>query len=182
MDQSPSGEADSHPASQEVPLILWNPKVHYRVHSSLPIVRILKHIHPVHTPQHNFHKIQSNINSSMTRSSEWCLPFNFCNQRICQIFHACYILRQSRPLPVYSSQAWIHLIGSWITSVFIKAALRTLRINAPRSPFVESRNWLSDYFGSPRKNLNEKWATFFPSDPPEPPLNNPARCAHAPRT
>jgi hypothetical protein len=31
MEQSPSSEADSHSASQEIPCLLWDPKVHYRV-------------------------------------------------------------------------------------------------------------------------------------------------------
>jgi hypothetical protein len=30
IEQSPSTEANSHSASQEIPLILWNPKVHCR--------------------------------------------------------------------------------------------------------------------------------------------------------
>jgi hypothetical protein len=37
MEQSPSSEANSHSASQEIPCILWNPKVLYPVNKSLPI-------------------------------------------------------------------------------------------------------------------------------------------------
>jgi len=32
IEQSPSWEADWFSASQEIPRILWNPKVHYRNH------------------------------------------------------------------------------------------------------------------------------------------------------
>jgi hypothetical protein len=47
MDQRP-WKANSSWASQEIPSILCNPQVHFRVHSSLPLIPILSHIMPVH--------------------------------------------------------------------------------------------------------------------------------------
>ena len=48
MVQSPSWEANWFAASQEIPRILWNPKVHYRTHKRLPPVPILGLPNPVH--------------------------------------------------------------------------------------------------------------------------------------
>jgi len=48
--QSPSGEANRSLASQEIPPILWNPKVNYRIHKSTPQIRIPSQNIPVHTP------------------------------------------------------------------------------------------------------------------------------------
>jgi hypothetical protein len=60
MELSPSDKLIVHSASQENSCLLWDPKIHYRVHKTLPPVHILHQTNPVHTLQPHFPKTHFN--------------------------------------------------------------------------------------------------------------------------
>ena len=61
MVQSPSWEANWLAASQEIPCISRNPKVHYRNHKRPPPVSILGQPNPVNIPTSHLLEIHPNI-------------------------------------------------------------------------------------------------------------------------
>ena len=74
MVQSPSWEANWFAASQEIPRILWNPKVHYRTHKRPPPVPILGQPNPVHIPTSHLLEIHPNIIHPSTPRSPQLSP------------------------------------------------------------------------------------------------------------
>jgi hypothetical protein len=50
MEQSPSWEANRFATSQEIPRILRNPKVNYRIHKCPPTVCTLSQLNTLQTP------------------------------------------------------------------------------------------------------------------------------------
>jgi len=81
MVQSPSWEANWFAASQEIPHISRNPKVHYRTHKRSPPVSILGQPNPVHVRTSHILEIHPNIiHPSTPRSPQWFPSLRFPQQ------------------------------------------------------------------------------------------------------
>jgi len=80
-ERSTSWEANRFLASQEIPRILWNSKVHCRTHKCPPPVPILSQIDSVHTSISHFLKIHLNtIPLFKPGSPQWPLSLRFPHQ------------------------------------------------------------------------------------------------------
>jgi hypothetical protein len=70
MQLSPSCEAASRSFTKKFSKIFWNPKVHYRVHKSMPLAAILSQMNPVNITASYLSTINFNIiPPPMSRSS-----------------------------------------------------------------------------------------------------------------
>jgi len=81
MVQIPSWPANWFAASQEIPPISRNPKVHYRTHKRPPPVPILNQPNPVHIPTSHLLEIDPNIiHPSTPMSPQWSPSLRFPHQ------------------------------------------------------------------------------------------------------
>jgi len=111
MEQSPSWKANRFSASQQIPPILWNPKVHYRVYKYPPLVSIVSQLNPVHAPLPTSWKSILILTSHLRLGhSSGLFPSGFPTKTMYTPLlspHTCYIPRQSHSSRfVYRNNFW----------------------------------------------------------------------------
>ena len=102
MEQSRSWETNRFLASHEIPRILWNPNVHYRIHKYPSPVPLLSQINPIHALTSLFLKIYLNDLPSTSGSSKWSRSLRFPHQNpeyTSSLLHTGYM-----PRPPHSSR------------------------------------------------------------------------------
>jgi hypothetical protein len=110
IEQSPSWEVNRFSASQEIPRILRDLKVHYRIHKCPPLVPILSQINPLRALPSNFLKIHLNIILPSTpRYPKWSLPLKFPHQN--PIYASSVPHTRYMPRPSHSRFYHSHNIG-----------------------------------------------------------------------
>ena len=110
MVQSPSWESNWFAASQEIPRISRNSKVHYRIHKRPPPVSILGQPNPFHIPTSHLLEIHRNIiHPSAPRSPQWSPSLRFPHQD--PIHPPLLTHTRHMPSPSYSRFYHPHNIG-----------------------------------------------------------------------
>ena len=105
MQHIPSWEACRFSTSQEIPRILQNKEVHYRIHKCPSSVPMLSHFDPVHTPTSHFLKTQFIIIFPSTPGiPKWSLSLRFPHQNsvyASRVPHSRYMPLSSHSSPFY---------------------------------------------------------------------------------
>jgi hypothetical protein len=106
MEQSPS-ETASCALAQEFHNILWNLKVHYRVHKSPPLVLILSQINPVRTTTSSLRSVlilSTHLRVGLLSGLFWLFHQNPTCTPLSP--HSCYMPFRSLPRLVHSDDTW----------------------------------------------------------------------------
>ena len=116
MQRSSSWVANRFSANQEIPRILWKPKVHYRHHKCPPPFPTLSQIDPVNTPTFHFLKIHLNIIlPSIPWSPKWALSFRFPHQQ--SVYASPLSHMRYMPRPSHSSRLLVEQYRSLQSSL-----------------------------------------------------------------
>ena len=176
MVQSLSWEANWFAASQEIPRISRNPKVHYRTHKRPPPVFILGQPYPVHTPTSHILEIHPNIiHPSTLRSPQWSPSLRFPHQdpihplssptrATCpaHLIHLDFITRTILGEEYRSfSFSLCNLLHSPVTSSFW--GIQSCKLNGYKHLMINSKHkelrqmrWKFSYFRYFLKSINKK--------------------------
>ena len=139
MVQSPSWEANWFAASQEIPRISRNPKVHYRTHKRAPPVFILGQLNPVHIPTSHLLEMHPNIiHPSTPRSPQWSPSLRFPHQ---DPIHP-PLLTHTRHMPNHSHSLYFCHMFSGSGPVELSPV-----------PWTEKNNWKFAIFRPMRRSL-----------------------------
>jgi len=143
MVQSP-WEANWFAASQEIPRISRNPKVHYRTHKRPPPLCILGQPNPVHMPTSHFLEIHPNIvHISTPRSPQWSPSLRFPPTRPYTPPYPHLYALHAQPISFLSilspAQYWVTSFGTALP--YVKAALTpwTFRVRPMVIDFLHSK-------------------------------------------
>ena len=154
MVQSPCWEANWFAASQEIPSISRNPKVHYRTHKRPPPVAILGQPNPAHIPTSHLLKIHPNIiRPSTPRSPQWSPSLRFPHQD--PIHPPLFTHMHHMPSPSHSSRH-PHNIGWGVQIIWLlimQSPPFPHYLVPPRSKYSPQHYWFSitsfnKFFGS----------------------------------
>jgi hypothetical protein len=146
----PPWEVINCAATQELPSVLWNPKVHYRRHKSPPLVPILSQIDPIHTIPAYRSKIHFNIVHPPTSwSSQWSRSLRLSHQYpICipPLPPSCYMPFPSHPPWLdHSNYTWrrVQVLKLLYNKIFIYGLILQCRYGNPWEVIIHliRNNW-----------------------------------------